>query len=119
MRIKASSIKEHRERLLHEQGGLCALRRKELLTEDAVLDHCHRTGLLRASIHRSCNSGLGAVERVTRYGVKDVLGFAIGAAEYLKWHTEDRTGLLHPTHKSTDEKKALQKKRRTRKKLKI
>lgn len=82
------------------------------MESNAVLDHDHRTGAVRAAIHRGCNSLLGKLENnAARYGVRDIGVFANGVAQYLRAHMTNVTGLLHPTHKSEDEKRELRNKR--------
>lgn len=109
IQLKPKDVKQTREALHKSQGFSCALCGKPLLPNEAVLDHDHKSGAIRASIHRACNSALGAIERSYRYGIKDILAFAQGAAKYLELHKEDQTGLIHPVHG---------KKRRTKKRLK-
>ncbi len=71
-----------------------------------MLDHCHTTGAVRATLHRSCNSLLGKVENnAARFGVRSLPAFLHGAAKYLQIHTTNITGLTHPTHKTLDEKR--------------
>ncbi len=73
---------------------------------DPVLDHCHRTGAVRGTLHRSCNALLGKVENnFARFGVKDLAAFLHGAAGYLLKHKTNITGMIHPTHKTDDEKR--------------
>lgn len=49
---------------------------------------------------------LGKVENNhKRYGIKNLAAFANGVASYLQRHTTNQTGLLHPSHKSEDEKR--------------
>jgi hypothetical protein len=71
-----------------------------------VLDHDHSTGAVRATLHRGCNALLGKVENNhKRYGIPNLAAFANGIAAYLQAHETNRTGLLHPTHKTDDEKR--------------
>ena len=81
---------------------------------DPVLDHCHSSGAVRATLHRSCNALLGKVENnAARFGVKDLSAFCYGVGKYLQTHKTNITGMLHPTHKTADEKRlAANKKRR-------
>lgn len=73
-------------------------------------------------LHRGCNSGLGVVENgAKRFGfVNRLIQFCMGLGQYLRTHEDNRTGLLHPTHRSADEKRLLRNKRariaRTKKK---
>lgn len=90
------------------QGGKCALCGLPGVIKDPVLDHCHTTGAVRGTLHRSCNALLGKVENNhARFGVsKDALAaFLHGAAAYLQKHKTNITGLLHPTHLTEDEKR--------------
>lgn len=114
-KLKASEIKAEREGLLYQQGGLCALCKGVCAEPDAVLDHDHSTGAIRAALHRSCNALLGKVENnYRRYGVRDLAAWAQGVPAYLQRHMVNRTGLLHPTHK-TDEEKRLARNAKARK----
>lgn len=76
------------------------------VSNDPVLDHCHTTGAVRGTLHRSCNALLGKVENnAARFGVRSLSAFLHGAASYLQLHTTNITGLTHPTHKTEDEKR--------------
>lgn len=78
------------------------------MAKDPVLDHCHSTGAVRGTLHRSCNALLGKVENNhARFGVSksSLPAFLHGAAKYLQIHATNITGLLHPTHKTADEKR--------------
>lgn len=91
---------------------MCALCRLPLPATSAVLDHNHSTGAIRASLHRGCNALLGKVENnAARYGVTDVSAFGAGLGSYLARHRTNITGLLHPSHKTEDEKRLLRNKR--------
>jgi hypothetical protein len=73
---------------------------------NAVLDHDHKTGAIRAVLHRSCNAVLGKVENnAPRFGVPDIIAFCAGLAPYLRRHATNITGMLHPSHLTEDEKR--------------
>ena len=117
-KIKTKDIPETREALLKEQGYRCALCGAGL-TEDPVLDHDHKTGLLRATLHRQCNAFLGRIENnAARHLVsrEELADFLRSAANYLDTHAQDQTGILHPTYRNAEEKKELAKKRAKRRK---
>ena len=79
---------------------------------DPVLDHCHTTGAVRGTLHRSCNSLLGKVENnAARFGIKSLPAFLHGCAGYLQRHATNITGLIHPTHKTDDEKRLARNKK--------
>lgn len=105
-RLKVSEVAECRSTTLTAQAGICGLCKLPCLPSEAVLDHDHTTGAIRGVLHRSCNALLGKVENnFRRYGVKNLAAFCSGLAPYLSLHSTNRTGLLHPTHKTDDEKR--------------
>jgi len=84
------------------------------VARDPVLDHDHATGAVRGTLHRSCNALLGKVENNhARFGVSvdSLPAFLHGAAAYLQRHKTNITGLLHPTHKTDDEKRIARNKK--------
>jgi hypothetical protein len=67
---------------------------------------------VRGTLHRSCNSLLGKVENNSaRFGVRSLPEFLHGAAAYLQKHSTNITGLIHPTHKTDDEKRLARNKK--------
>lgn len=111
-KIKASEIPEVREQLRLKNGLRCGLCSLPCSKEDAVLDHCHSTGLIRDTLHRSCNSLLGKIENgVKRFGVRNLPAFLHGCAAYSQKHESPQTDMLHPTHKDAEEKRLARNKR--------
>lgn len=104
MRLKTTEVAKWRaERALKNSGrcGLC-----QLPIVSPVADHDHHTGQMRDAICRSCNSGLGAVERArVRFGIKNLQAFLHGTATYLQRHETPQHNLLHPTHRTLEEKR--------------
>lgn len=114
-KLRVAEVAEVRVKLLAQQEYRCALCRLPLAPPEAVLDHDHSTGAIRASLHRPCNALLGKVENnYRRYGVSNLAAWAQGMPAYLQQHAVNRTGLLHPTHK-TDEEKRLARNAKARK----
>jgi hypothetical protein len=111
MRLKASQVKAHRLDLLAQQDYKCRLCSQPLSEDQAVLDHDHKSGQIRGTIHRGCNSALGKLENASRRYKVDILALANGLVQYLQIQSE----VLHPTYRTLDEKKVLAKKRRVRK----
>jgi len=106
-KLKSKEVKPVRQAMLESQAYSCAICKLSVEEDQAVLDHCHRGGHVRAVLHRSCNSLLGKVENnAPRYGMKveQLVGFLNGAAAYLDTHRENQTGLIHPTHFTAEEK---------------
>jgi hypothetical protein len=105
-KLKVAEVAAVRVQLLVVQQHRCAICHQPVLAGEAVLDHCHTTGAVRDVLHRSCNALLGKVENnYRRYGVKHLSAWAAGMPAYLQKHSVNRSGLLHPTHKSDEEKR--------------
>lgn len=59
--LKAHEVKAYREEQVRKQKGICPLCKEKLVFEDATLDHCHDTGVIRMALHRSCNAAEGRI----------------------------------------------------------
>jgi len=104
-RLKQNEIAEVRTQIRERQSSKCSICQLPVSLSAAVLDHDHKTGAVRGVLHRGCNSLLGKLENnAARYGVLDIGSFTNGVAQYLRNHMTNITGLIHPTHKSDDEK---------------
>lgn len=101
-----------RLKLKKEQQCKCPLCRLDL-DDDIVLDHDHKSGDIRATLHRWCNSILGKIENWAgrRGNGVDAIEFLENTVSYLKYHRDNPTGIKHPTHKTDDEKRLLRNKR--------
>jgi hypothetical protein len=101
MKLKAKDVKVARSSFLKQQHYRCAICGHECSEEQAVLDHDHKGGHIRAVLHRGCNALLGRIENnAPRHGLKteQLIEFLTGAARYIDVHQENRTDLIHPTH---------------------
>lgn len=97
-RITYQEIKEVREQLLDEQGWICPLCEERIKRNEAVLDHDHETGRIRAAIHRGCNRAEGKCA----YWLKTIKkGKAlVFLRNLLVYWTADYSDLpIHPNHK--------------------
>lgn len=115
-KLKASEIAGVRARLSKAQGNVCKLCKLPLGdgSKRPVLDHDHDTGFIRGVLHSGCNAMLGKIENnYQRMGV-NLPAFLAGAFAYIQAHREPQHPLLHPTHK-TDEEKRLARNARARK----
>lgn len=83
MRLPASKLSEYKRVMMQKQQFKCAICNKVFTQkDDAVVDHCHITGMLRGALHRSCNGVegkvLSAAARMTKgHGVSAVIEIAI------------------------------------------
>jgi hypothetical protein len=113
-RLKLTEVATTRSTLAQQQGQVCALCRLPMRADQMVLDHDHNTGAIRAVLHRGCNSLLGKVENnYRRYGLTSgtLPAFLNGAAGYIQKHETPQLDLLHPTHKTPEEKRLIINKR--------
>lgn len=95
-----------------KQDKLCPLCGFEIVKENTVLDHDHDSGECRAVLHRGCNAILGKLENARAInGLQEQQAWEnwlSNVAEYIK---SARMGVLHPSHKTEDEKRLLRNKR--------
>jgi hypothetical protein len=110
-RIKNSEIPALRDTLTLEQKGICPLCEKALgVTKRPALDHDHKTGYIRDVLCVNCNSMEGKIANAaTRGGGKGAANsFLNNLCDYWNRHKTPRHGgILHPTHKTPEEKKVL------------
>lgn len=98
-----------------KQNGLCPLCKKEIDLKvmgnksDYVVDHCHESGLIRAVLHRSCNSSEGKIVNAAgRWGAKstkyaDVIPYLRSVVEYLEYHRDNPSSLTYPDHRTPEQ----------------
>jgi len=109
-KLKYSEVKPVREQMLKDQHSVCAICGLSIAEGKDVLDHCHKEGHVRGVLHSGCNMLLGKLENNhRRYGV-DLEAFLSGVLNYIKRQPD--VVLVHPTHKTIEEKKTAAKKRK-------
>jgi hypothetical protein len=111
-RLKTKEIKPYREQHLIKQNKCCALC-GEPITDDAVLDHDHRSGYVRGVLHRGCNSFLGKMENsqaMNRITASKLQAILKNYNLYVNQHHD----VLHPSYKTEEERKERTKARRRR-----
>lgn len=91
--LAQSKLKEWRQANLPEECPIFKCK-----VDDAVVDHCHNTGLVRGVLHRQSNAWAGKIENSwKRFGQNNsdlTLPEALRAlAKYLE---QDHTDVLHP-----------------------
>lgn len=106
VKIKQSELPELRELQAAEQGGKCPITGYNL-TDDKVADHCHKTGMHRATLPSWVNSRLGKIENAARAMGKhlSVPETLRRCAAYVEKYEREPTYLMHHTYKTPDEKK--------------
>ena len=119
MKLKYTQVREYRLQQLSAQSNCCALC-GELIIDDAVLDHDHKTGLVRAVLHRGCNALLGKVENNLARNAMSKIRLAAWAGKLVDYIEHSSTDILHPTHLTQEERheKLARKRIKNRKKQK-
>lgn len=112
-RISNSEIATVRRAIYDQQNGRCPLCTLAFPFSNATLDHDHVTGQVRGVLCRMCNRAEGKIKNAARsaakgHKVKDYTGRVI---MYWLKHEVNVTGLLHPLHRTDDEKRELRNKR--------
>jgi hypothetical protein len=111
MRLKYTEVQEYRQTQLAQQNNCCALC-GELIEGDAVLDHDHKTGLVRRVLHRGCNALLGKIENNMARNKMTKTRLAAWAINLVDYISSTHTDRIHPKHK--ERKNATKKRLRTK-----
>lgn len=118
MRLTRTQLTAYREAQWEAQGRTCGMTGRPLDLKDAVVDHCHTTGVIRGVIDRGANSMLGKIEnhrkiaRLTKD--RDLALFLSNVVSYISKGNAlamSPDAILYPTHKTEDEKRDLRNKR--------
>jgi hypothetical protein len=116
VKLKGKDVKSTRASLLEKQGYKCTLCQRDCSEDQAVLDHDHKGGHIRSVLHRGCNAAEGKImNSMRRYGIQNPIEFLENMIRYQQDHATNRTGLIHPLHKTPEEKVAAVKARAKRK----
>jgi hypothetical protein len=110
VKLRASEIRALRLELLAQQLNLCAICQEHLPADQAVLDHCHTTGQIRAVLHRGCNMYIGALENNQKRNRISATKLACILANF-QTYVAALKPIVHPTHKTPEERIARARKR--------
>jgi hypothetical protein len=97
--LTQSQIKVARDMLIKKQGGVCDICGKGLeegTYNPPVLDHDHRTGLVRGGVHRNCNTAEGKVRKAARWSGVDATEYIICLGKYLEKHRKFPSKVRYP-----------------------
>ena len=108
-----------RKELVRRQLGKCPITKRDLRAmapANVVVDHCHKTGAIRAALPRAINGLEGKlVALCIRWGgcksTTEITQMLRGMAEYLETHRTPQTEWVHPTHLSPVEARAKRNKK--------
>lgn len=102
--IRNGEIANYRKMYAAKQKYKCALCGCSIAKGMTALDHCHENGMLRATLCNHCNRAEGKVRKAMRYMApkshlvwSDETAFLEGLAEYIKYHKENPSNIIHPT----------------------
>ena len=113
-RLKQSDVPMVRDKLAAKQGWVCPLCLGSLKSKQAVLDHCHDTGRVRAVLCRNCNgTGEGKVRTAAiRCASKTgMIEWLENLAAYWRYYEQNPRDFTYPSHKSEDEKRLARNKK--------
>ncbi len=120
-KTKQADLPKIKRELIAKQNGLCPICKQNITSvasKNIVIDHDHKTGIIRAALHRGCNGTEGKVYRVVQmWGKASTLSGVIKVLENLiafwKLHRTPQTNYIYYSHKTPAEKRlAVNKKRR-------
>lgn len=105
--LPASGVSAVRKQYAASQRYICPLCKGTLMQGKPALDHCHITGHLRATLCQSCNVGEGKVKAAVLFrtpknnmAYKDPVKWLRNLADYLEYHQNNPSGIIHPTFDS-------------------
>lgn len=110
-RIKNSQIPALKKKLVEKQNYLCGMGcgadLRRLPPKDLCLDHDHRAGHVRSVLCRNCNGIEGKIYNLANRGKRASTpsGFLALVLEYWNKHSSPIYPILHPSHKTEDEKR--------------
>jgi hypothetical protein len=108
--LKPREVADHRASLLAQQNGFCALCHEPIEPGKAVLDHDHKTGLVRGVLHRGCNALEGVITNNCARNLVSPERLAAIFQTWSKYHDQSGT-VLHPTHRTPEQKAVRTRKR--------
>jgi len=108
--LKPREVADHRAELLNQQNGCCALCGEAIEPGKAVLDHDHRTGLVRQVLHRGCNALEGVIVNNSARNLITPERLAAIFENWARYHNQSGT-VLHPTHRTPEQRAERTRKR--------
>jgi hypothetical protein len=93
-----------RKQMAMKQHYLCPICGSSTSPGNDTLDHCHFNGHVRSTICRLCNRNEGKVLKAMRYMAprghpvwSNPIGWLRSLADYLEYHRDNPSGIIHPT----------------------
>ena len=111
-RLTKSEVLQFRLQQWLKQDKICILCKREIAREDTVLDHDHKTGECRGVLHRGCNALEGKLANGRALnGLQDDNDFLTYLSNLYDYIKNSKLNILHPSHKSEEEKRQIRNKR--------
>lgn len=112
-RIKQKDIDSFRKQISAEQGNKCWICDVDLSTVMACLDHDHHNGAIRGVLCQNCNGIEGKISNLANRGKREKTRyeFVNKVLSYWNFFSATKRNIIHPTHKTADEKRLLRNKR--------
>jgi hypothetical protein len=110
-KLKASEVKQYREDLLKLQNNMCALCDEIIEDGKAVLDHDHKSGQVRGVLHRGCNALEGVIVNNMARNLVQLDRLLKIFGNWQAYHDQIQSQVLHPTHRTSEERAQRAKKR--------
>ncbi|AGZ17747.1 endonuclease VII [Vibrio phage phi-A318] len=103
-----------KKELIRRQNGKCPITGRDLrsmTTTNVVVDHDHKSGVIRAALPRAINGLEGKLTNLCiRWGgctsKRDIINMLRGMADYLELHQVPQTEWIHPEHLTPAEARA-------------
>lgn len=120
MQITDSDIAKYRKMFATKQKYKCPICGGNLANTVTALDHDHNNGMLRSTLCMACNRAEGKVKAGAHYMQKaehlsktNYIGWLKNLVDYLEFHFNNPSGIIHPTF---DVEKGKQKPKKRRRK---
>ena len=97
-KLKPTEVRDYRQKLLKEQGGVCILCGYDIAPGQDTLDHCHEQGHVRAVLHRNCNGIEGRIKSWVARAGKHIDPVDFLEAIIKHWTKTYQDMPLHPNH---------------------
>ena len=104
--IKVKDIPRYRKMMSAKQKYKCPICTDEIVSPSsrAALDHCHKTGRLRAVLCGTCNRNEGKLLMAAKYMAKmghlsrtNTSEFLRRVADYIEYHRDNPINIIHPS----------------------
>lgn len=121
MRIKNKDIEDLRVKIAAEQNNLCWLCDVDLNTVTPCLDHDHQNGAIRGVLCQNCNGIEGKIANLANRAKREKTryDFLNRVLRYWNFFSACKRDLIHPSHKTADEKRLLKNKRARQRRKKV